>query len=89
MNSRDVVVRIIQPLEQPQPPKRKTDTGPALQPENNLFHLIINGLTLSAICLLALFIGVSYFHLGVSFNDIAVLVGVPVTLGIVAGYAVL
>ena len=87
MNSHDVVVRIVQPLDQPNP--RRSEILPlALKPENNLFHSVLNGCVLSAIGLLALFIGVSYFNLGVSFRDILVIVGIPMTLGIVTSYAI-
>ncbi|MDD5594439.1 MAG: hypothetical protein PHG97_06855 [Candidatus Margulisbacteria bacterium] len=89
MNSRDVVVRIIQPLEQPQPLKKEIVPTLPVRKEKNLFHSLINGVVLSAIGLLAVFIGVSFFHLGVSFNDILILVGIPMTLGIVTSYAIL
>lgn len=88
MNSRDVVVRIIQPLEQPQPPKREAQLELSIKPEKNLFQVVINGVVLSAIAILAIFLGVSYFHLGVSFKEIMIMVGIPMTLGIVTSYAI-
>ena len=88
MNSRDVVVRIIQPLEQPQPPKHKDQLELPFKPEKNLFQVAINGLVLSAIAVLAIFLGVSYFHLGFSLKDIMVIVGILMTLGIVTSYAI-
>ena len=88
MNNHDVVVRIIQPLEQAQPPRHKDQLALPFTPEKNLFHLALNGLMLSAIGLLVIFLGVSYFHLGFSFKDIAVIVGIPMTLGIVTSYAI-
>jgi hypothetical protein len=88
MNSRDVVVRIIQPLEQPQPPKHENQIELPFKPEKNLFHVVINGLVLSAIALLVIFLGVSYFHLGFSLKDILVMVGIPMSLGIVTSYAI-
>jgi hypothetical protein len=88
MNSHDVVVRIVQPLDQPHPRRSETMLS-VFKPENNFFHSVINGFVLSAIGLLALFIGVSYFNLGVSFREIMVIVGIPMTLGIVTSYAIL
>jgi hypothetical protein len=88
MNSHDVVVRIIQPQEQPQPPKHKGQLELPFKPEKNYFHAALNGLVLSAIALVAVCLGVSYFHLGFSFNDIMVMIGIPMTLGIVTSYAI-
>jgi hypothetical protein len=88
MNSHDVVVRIIQPLEQPQPQKHKDQLELPFKPEKNLFHLAVNGVVLSAIAVLAVFLGVSYFHLGFSLKDILVMVGIPMSLGIVTSYAI-
>ena len=45
-------------------------------------------MVLSAIAVVAIFLGVSYFHLGFSLKDILVMVGIPMTLGIVASYAI-
>jgi predicted phage tail protein len=92
MNSRDVVVRIIQPLDKPQP-QRVASLPVAGFPvngskEENIFHLVLNGAVLAGIAMLAVFLGVSFFHLGVSFNDIMVIVGLPMALGIVTSYAI-
>jgi len=89
MNSHEVVVRIIQPAEKPQP--KRLDRFPELvfQPEKNLFHSLINGLVLSLIALLVICLGVGYFNLGFSLNDVLVIVGFPMTLGIVTSYAIL
>jgi len=87
MNSHDVVVRIVQPLDQPNP-RRSETLLTAFKPEKSFFHSALNGLVLSAIGLLALFIGVSYFNLGVSFREIMVIVGIPMTLGLVTSYAI-
>ncbi len=89
MNSHEVVVRIIQPADKPQP--KRPDRLPELvfQPAKNHFHTIINGLVLSVIALVVVGLGVSYFNLGFSFNDVLVIVGIPMTLGIVTSYAIL
>jgi hypothetical protein len=52
------------------------------------FHTVLNGLVLSAIAVLAVCLGVSYFHLGFSLKDIIVIAGIPMTLGIVTSYAI-
>ena len=52
------------------------------------FHTVLNGLVLSAIAVLAVCLGVSYFHLGFSLKDILVMAGIPMTLGIVTSYAI-
>ena len=87
MNSHDVVVRIVQPLDQPNP-RRSETTLSAFKPEKNIFHSVVNGCVLSAIGLLVIFLGISYFHLGVSLNEILIMIGIPMTLGIVTSYAI-
>lgn len=89
MNSHEVVVRIVQAAEKPQPKPQDRLPEIVFQPEKNLFHSIINGLVLSVIALLVICLGVSYFNLGLSVNDVLVIVGLPVTLGIVTSYAIL
>jgi len=89
MNSHEVVVRIIQPAEKPQPKLQDRLPEIVFQPEKNLFHSIINGLVLSVLALLVVCLGVGYFNLGFSLNDVLVIVGIPMTLGIVTSYAIL
>ncbi len=89
MNSHEVVVRIIQPAEKPQPKLQDRLPEIVFHPEKNLFHSLINGLMLSMIGLLVVCLGVSYFNLGFSLNDVLVIVGIPMTLGIVTSYAIL
>ncbi len=89
MNSHDVVVRIIQPAEQAHPQKKDRLPELIFQPAKNHFHTIVNGLVLSMIALLVVCLGVSYFNLGFSFNDVLVIVGIPMSLGIVTSYAIL
>ncbi|MDD4178440.1 MAG: hypothetical protein PHH14_00100 [Candidatus Margulisbacteria bacterium] len=88
MNSRDVVVRIIQPAEQAKPQKIEYSPQPAKQ-EKNLSQAIINGLGLAAIALLGLYLVISFFNLGISINDLVVMVGLPLSVGLVASYAVI
>ncbi|OGB89582.1 hypothetical protein A2625_00085 [candidate division WOR-1 bacterium RIFCSPHIGHO2_01_FULL_53_15] len=53
-----------------------------------IFHQVLNGAVLAAIAMLAVFLGVSYFNLGISFQDIMIIVGIPMALGIVTSYAI-
>ena len=88
MNSREVVVRIIQPLEQPAPPKPVQRPNAPKKTEKNLFQIILNTLGLAAIAALGIFLVVSFFNLGVSLKDIVILVSIPLTVSLVASYAV-
>jgi hypothetical protein len=88
MNNRELVVRIIQPTEQPQPPK--VDYGPVPQEKKpkSLMQVLMNGLGLAAIGALGIYFAVSFFNLGFSFNDVLILIGIPVVLGVIASYAI-
>lgn len=88
MNTREIVVRIIQPAEQPQPPKIKANPVVPEKKEKNLFQAVINGIALAAIAALGVYLMVSFFNLGFSFRDILILVGIPLTVGIVTSYAI-
>lgn len=87
MNSKEIVVRIIQPADKAQPPRRPV----ALQakPADNLFHNIFNAVALTAIAALGFYLIVIFCQQGISLNDIFVMVGLPLSLGLVTSYALL
>ena len=87
MKTRDVVVRIIQPAEQPKP-AQKASAPIAENKREKLLHRAANILGLAGIFALAIFVIVNFFHLGISANDLAIIVGIPLSLGIVTSYAV-
>jgi hypothetical protein len=87
MNSRDIVVRIIQPADKAQPPKRQA--AAELAPVKNYFQLVFNAVALSAMAALGLYFIISFFHLGISLKDIVVMVGLPLSLGVFTSYALL
>ena len=92
MNSRDIVVRIVQSHEQPCLPagKAQLPKREALSPgkEKKLIQYTLNGLGLAAIAVLLVFFGVSFFHLGLSLNDCLIIVGIPMALGVITSYAI-
>ena len=53
-----------------------------------IFQVLLNLLGYGAIGLLGGFMVFSYFSLGISFNEVAILVGIPLTVGIFTRYAV-
>lgn len=94
MNNSELVVRIIQPAPiesgQQKHLMKKAD-GPAAAPEKkqkNWLHLSVNVLALASIAALGVYFAVSFFHFGFSFQDIAILVGIPLAVGIVTTYAI-
>ncbi|MFA5892588.1 MAG: hypothetical protein WC903_01275 [Candidatus Margulisiibacteriota bacterium] len=87
MNSKDVVVRIIQPADKAQPPKRQAPVE--LPPAKNHFQLVLNAVALAAIAALGLYFIISFFHLGIGLKDIVVMVGLPLSLAVFTSYALL
>ncbi len=88
MNNHELVVRIIQPAEQPQPPKVEYAPLPQEKKSKNLLQILLNGLGLAAIGALGMYLAVSFFNLGFSFNDVLILVGIPLGIGVIATYAI-
>lgn len=87
MNVKDVVVRIVQPAEKPHITAVKTQ--PIIVEENkNPIQSIVNSLGIAVIAGLALYLGFSFFHIGVNVNDIVVILGIPMAVGLVASYVV-
>jgi hypothetical protein len=87
MNNRELVVRIIQPAEQPKP-RPAEPAAPAEQPERKWLPRIMNALAVAAIAAVGAYLAVSFFHLGFSFNDILILVGMPLAIGLITTYAI-
>ena len=52
------------------------------------FQVFLNLLGYSAIGVLGALMVFSYFNLGISFKEVAILVGLPLTVGIFTRYAV-
>lgn len=96
MNNRELVVRIIQPAEQPHLPKAKSvpvfsegnNCCQGKEKGKNLFQSILSGVGVAAIVALGIFFVVSFFNLGFSFREIAILVGIPLVVGLVASYVI-
>jgi hypothetical protein len=87
MNQRDIVVRIIQPADKAQPQKR--ESVPFLPPADtnkDLFHHILNSVGLAAIAALGIYLAFSFFGLGIAWKEVCIIVGIPLTLGLITGY---
>jgi len=82
------VVRLIQPADKPQPASRALEPQPGETMNAKIAHYILNGITLAAIASVCLFIGVNYFHLGFSVNDLMVMMGLPLAVGALTSYAI-
>ena len=85
MNKRDVVVRIIQPAEQPKAQPIEHAPAAAEKPKKN--HLL-NTLAIMAISALVLYLVFGLFNVGIALREIVVLVGIPLTVGLVTTYAI-
>lgn len=88
MKNHELVVRIIQPAEQPQPQKREYAPVVLEKKKRNLFQVVINGMGIAAIAALGVFLAFSFFNVGFSFKDILIIISIPLLLGIIASYAI-
>jgi hypothetical protein len=88
MNNHELVVRIIQPAEQPQPQKKECASAAPKKKEKGLFQAIVNGMGIAAIAALGIFLAFSFFNVGFSFKDVLILIGIPLAVGVVASYAI-
>ncbi len=52
------------------------------------FQMLLNLLGYGAICLLGGVLVFSYFSLGISFREIVILLGIPLTVGLFTHYAI-
>lgn len=89
MHNRDIVVRIVQPADKAQPQKRAS--VPFLPPADtngDLFHHIFNSVGLAAIAALGIYLAFSFFGLGIAWKEVLIIVGIPLTLGLVTSYAI-
>jgi hypothetical protein len=88
MNTRDVVVRIIQPADQPQPKKVELADAPREKPAHKALRLAGNIITIALLCALGTFAACGLIAFGLAVRDVAVLVGIPLTVGLVTTYAI-
>lgn len=88
MNSRDVVVRIIQPAEQPKAQPIEHAPAAAAKPKHDLRQLALNALAVMVIAALGGYCAFGLFNMGIALREVLVLVGIPLTVGLVTTYAI-
>ena len=94
MNNRELVVRIIQPApiesgQQKHLLKKAAEPAPAPEKKRKKWlQLSVNGLVLAGIAALGIYVAISFFNFGYSFQDIMILVGIPLAVGLVTTYAI-
>lgn len=89
MNNRDVIVRIVQPADKPQP-KMPPVLGALPENKRDIFHhRLANVFGIIGIFAAGAFLTVSFFHLGINLHEVMVMVGIPLSVGLVTSYAVL
>jgi len=86
MENREMIVRIVKPLEKPYLPLQEPKPLPA-KPKNRI-HSLPNTLVLIAIALLTLLLSTSLFKFGISGNEIAVLIGIPLAFGVFTRFVI-
>ena len=79
METKEIVVRIVKTSEKPYLPPQEPKPLPA-KPKNR-FRSLPNALVLIAIALLTLLLSTSLLKFGISGNEIAVLIGIPLAFG--------
>jgi len=88
MNNRELVVRIVQPSEQPHLPPREAAPVRPVDRRDRTIQMLMNGLGLMGITALGILFAVLFFNSGLSVNDVLVVISLPVAVGIVASYAI-
>ncbi|MCU0641095.1 MAG: hypothetical protein MUC35_03280 [Candidatus Margulisbacteria bacterium] len=88
MNAHEVVVRIIQPAEQPQAKKVTLAEAPAEPAGKALLRRVLNWLVIVALFTLGSYAVFSLMAFGLAVRDVMVLVGIPLSIGLVATYAI-
>jgi hypothetical protein len=87
MNNRETIVRIVTASDKPQ--TRSKESLPLPKHNNkNPFQMFLNGLGIIVISVLGIFIVIGFFKAGISLQEIMVLVGIPITVGIFTRYTV-
>lgn len=91
MSKKELVVRLIQPAEHPQPPRISVQELPTIEAGAGLNSLSRIARRLGMIGLTSLLIisGFLLFAIGFNFRDVLILVSVPLAVCVVAGYATL
>lgn len=88
MNKREIVVRIIQPAEKPRP--RKIELMPSLPEKDENFYPrnIFRILGFTAISALGIVLALNFFNFGSSLNDVMIIIGIPLLVGILTSYVI-
>jgi hypothetical protein len=87
MTNKERIVRIVVASEKPHLPEQKSVVL-KLEPSADLTHKLVNLLYSSAIFILAFFLVIILFKTGVAPKEIAVMVGFPLSVGILTRYAI-
>ncbi|MFA6431905.1 MAG: hypothetical protein WCV91_05980 [Candidatus Margulisiibacteriota bacterium] len=89
MQNNQIVVRIIQPSIKPHIKEHDQINLNAASFGERLVQRIFRMFGWSLVAMLIVYFTVSFFNLGFSYNDIAVIVGLPLSVGLVASYVIL
>lgn len=84
MANHERIVRIVQPSDRPYLPPVATTP---LHWKNHSLHYIFQGLRLTAIGLIGLYLAVNFLNFGMSFNELLVIIGFPLAIGLLTSYA--
>jgi len=92
MNSeREIVVRIIQPLEHPQPQVQRVVNFSEMEKRGetsaSLKQVFLKGLWGVTLIGFLFFFAYSLYQIGLPLKDIVLLMGIPLLFSIIAGYA--
>jgi hypothetical protein len=88
MNNRDLVVRIVQPSEQPYLAPREAAPARAESRRAKMMRRLTSGLGVLGITAFGVLFAVLFFNSGFAVRDILVVISLPVVVGVVASYAI-
>lgn len=88
MTNNERIVRIVVASEKPHLPEQKSTVLKLEPSKDQLTHKLISLLYASVIFILAFFLVITLFKTGVAPKEIAVMVGLPLSVGIITRYAI-
>jgi len=89
MKNHEVIVRIIKPADQPSLPAAPILSPPSSSREDNRPQRYLHVVGLVALSVLGVVLAFNFFNFGFSLREILVIIGMPLSVGIVASYAIL
>ena len=88
MNSKEVIVRILAPSEKPHLPEPETFITYSLDPKAVWQQRLATAASLLSIAATSFILAMFLLKLGISYKEIAVMIGMPLMFGMITRFAI-